>query len=242
MMKFPILFLFLPIHVCAQEKDTFKLSIDFNSRLKYLADSAMINWFGEVGFKKNFMMSCLQNPCEVGYLYANIMESDKPCATKPQNACKEAIITYNHLKKGVNLTLKMMVSLKENGEFIYLQQYNFGNNKFTLQQQNLLSIDEIQKKIKAQFPNDEIKLISYPNALTYSNSRIKEPDAVKESFKLKKDPGYRLIKESDFGEKWKSGFIYTACSTNLSQLQKMYYFDASTGNLLWITEVYKVTN
>lgn len=238
LIKCLIPFLLLPVHIYAQDKDTFKLSPDFNSRLKYLADSTMISWFGEIGFKNNFTMNCLQNPCVKGYMHANIMVSDKPCTTEPQDSCKEAIITYSHLKEGVNLTLKMMVSLTENGEFVYLQHYNFGKNKFTLQQQNLLSINEIQEKIKTQFPNEDLNLLTYPNAITYSNSRIQEP----EPSIMKKDPGYRLIKESDVGEKWKSGFIYTAYSTDPLKRQKMYYFDASTGKLLWITEVYSVTH
>jgi hypothetical protein len=48
--------------------------------------------------------------------------------------------------------------------------------------------------------------------------------------------------DSDNGKSWKGGFIYTADSTDSRQLQKMYFFDVSAGERLWIAEVYNVTN
>ncbi|MFM1893579.1 MAG: hypothetical protein RIQ90_745 [Bacteroidota bacterium] len=239
LIKYLIFFLLLPVHSYAQEKDTFELAPDFNLRLKYLADSSMIIWFGEIGFKNNFTMACLQNPCKTGSFYGNHTTiSDTPCATEPQDSCKEAIITYNHVKEGVPLILKMMVSLTENGEFVYLQEYIFGGNKFTLEQQNILSLYEIQEIINNQFSDDDLKLLTYPNAITYSNSRLQKPSVAADSPKLLEDPGYRLIKESAAGKNWKGGFIYTAFTTDPRKLQKHYYFDATTGELLWITEIY----
>lgn len=227
----------LPVHIYAQKLDTFELSPDFNIRLKYLADSSMINWFGENGFKNNFILNCIQNPCNSGDLHGNnTLISDRPCASEPQDSCKDAIITYRHVKDGVPLILKMLVRLTENREFVYLQHYIFGDNKFTLEQQNILSLNEIQGKIKKQFSDDDLKLITYPNAITYSNSRIQKPAGA--TYPLHKDPGFTLITESEAGKNWKSGFIYTAYTTEPRKLQKHYYFDATTGELLWITEIY----
>ena len=79
-----------------------KSALDYNIKLKQLADSTMKSIFGETGFYKNFAMTCLQNPCENGYFYNNTFVSNNPCSTKPQDSCKEAIITYSFTKKSMS--------------------------------------------------------------------------------------------------------------------------------------------
>jgi hypothetical protein len=215
---------------------------DYNIRLKYLADSTMKSVFGETGFSKNFTMSCLQNPCEKGYLYANTFESDKPCSTEPQDNCKEAIITYSFISKNVPLTMKMLITIKENGNFVNIENNPYGKNEITIEKQNLLSISEIQKIINKKFPKDSLEILPFGNALGYSNARVKQPEYKDEGSKWNRDPGYRLIKETKAGENWENGFIYRARSNDQKMLNRVYHFDAVAGELLWITEIYNVTN
>ncbi len=214
---------------------------DYNIRLKYLADSTMKSIFGETGFSKNFTMSCLQNPCEKGYLYANIFESNKPCSTEPQDNCKEAIITYSFISKNVPLTVKMLITMKENGNFVNIENNPYGKNKIAIEKQKLLSISEIQKIITNKFPQDSLEILPFGNALRYSNDRVKQPEFKDGEDKLNRYPGYRLLKETKAGENWENGFIYIARSNDQKMLNKVYHLDAVTGELLWITEIYNVT-
>jgi hypothetical protein len=214
---------------------------DYNIRLKYLADSTMKSIFGETGFSKNFTMSCLQNPCEKGYFYNNSIESSKPCSTEPQDNCKEAIITYRFINKNVPLTVKMLITIKKNGTFVNIENNPYGKNKISIEKQNLLSISEIQKIITNKFPQDSLEILPYGNALRYSNTRVKQPKYTDEGNKLNRDPGYRLIEETKAGENWENGFIYIARSNDQKMLQRVYHLDAVTGELLWITEIYNVT-
>jgi hypothetical protein len=218
-----------------------ELATDYNIQLKKLADSTMKNIFGEIGFSKNFTMSCLQNPCAKGYLYTNTLVSNNPCTSQPQDSCKEAIITYNYIKKGVPLAIKMLVAMKENGDYIYLENNQYGKKKITMEQQNILSIAEIKAKIKKQFPKDSLSIFTGNNALSFSHTPIQQPDS-KVKGKMDRDPGYRLIKETTAGKNWKGGFTYIASKHDPKKLQKIYHFDAVTGKLLCITEIYKVTN
>jgi hypothetical protein len=214
---------------------------DYNIRLKYLADSTMKSIFGETGFYQNFTMSCLQNPCVKGYQYANTLVSNNPCASEPQDSCKEAIVTYNFVKKDVPLTIKMLITMKENGNFVNIENNPYGKNKITIEMQNLLSISEIQKIINKKFSKDSLEIFPFSNALCYSNARVKQPEYKDEGNKLNRDPGYRLIKETNAGENWENGFIYIARSTDQKMLNRVYHLNAVTGELLWITEIYNVT-
>ncbi len=219
-----------------------KSATDYNIQLKQLADSTMKSIFGETGFYKNFTMTCLQNPCEKGYFYNNSFVSNKPCSTQAQDSCKEAIVTYSFTKKGVPFTIKMLITIKENRNFVNIENNPFGKNKIPIEKQNLLSISEIQKIINKKFPKDSLRILPYGNALVYSIARIKPPEYKDEGNKLNRDPGKRLIKETKAGKNWENGFIYIARSNESKMLNRIYYFDAVTGKLLCITEIYKVTN
>jgi hypothetical protein len=85
-------------------------------------------------------------------------------------------------------------------------------------------------------------ILPYGNALVYSNARIKQPEYKDEGNKLNRDPGYRLIKVSKAGKNWENGFIYIARSKDPKMQKRVYHFDAVTGKLLFITEIYNVTN
>jgi len=198
--------------------------------------------FGETGFYKNFTMTCLQNPCEKGYFYNNSFVSNKPCSTQAQDSCKEAIVTYSFIKKGLPFTIKMLITIKENRNFVNIENNPFGKNKIPIEKQNLLSISEIQKIIYKKFPKDSLQILPYGNALVYSNTLIKQPEYKDEGNKLNRDPGYRLIKVSKAGKNWENGFIYIARSKDPKKLKRVYHFDAVTGKLLFITEIYNVTN
>jgi hypothetical protein len=215
---------------------------NYNIQLKHLADSTMKSIFGENGFSKNFTVSCFQNPCEKGYLYANTFESNKPCSAEAQDRCKEAIITYSFIRKDVPLTVKMLITIKENGNFVNIENNPYGKNRITIEKQNLLSISEIQKIIRKKFPKDSLEVLSYGKALVYSNTRIKQPVFKDDGNKLNRDPGYRLIKETKAGEIWENGFIYIVRSNDPKILNRVYHFNAVTGELLWITEFYNVTD
>lgn len=241
-LKILLVFISQSTNLCAQPEGGYAFTKNFNIQLKHLADSTMKSIFGETGFSKNFTMSCLQNPCEKGYFYNNTFESNKPCSTEPQDSCKEAIITYSFIRKDVPLTVKMLITIKENGNFVNIENNPYGKNKITIEKQNLLSISEIQKIITNKFHKDSLKVLPYGKALFYSNTRIKQPVFKDEGNKLNRDPGYKLIKETKAGEKWENGFIYIARSTNQKMLNRIYHFDAVTGELLWITEIYNVTN
>ncbi len=212
---------------------------NYNLRLKYLADSTMKGLFGEIGFKNNFIMTCLQNPCTEGYLYANTLETNNPCTTQPQNTCKEAIVTYNYSKKGVPLTIKMLITLKENGEYVYIENNQFGKKEISIKKQNLLSLAEIKTKINHRFPKDSLAILGNNKSLSYSHTRIQQPET-KHADKFNSGPGYRIIKETRAGKVWENGFIYTAYGRNPNKLQRIYFFDAVTGKLLWITEIHNV--
>ena len=217
-------------------------SKNFNIQLKHLADSIMKSIFGEIGFSKNFTMSCLQNPCEKGYLYANTFKSTKPCSLEPQDSCKEAIITYAFIRKDVPLTIKMLVTTKENGNFVGIENNPFGKNQISIEKQNLLSISEIQQIITNKFPNDNLEIFPYGKSLVYYSARIKQPTFKNEVNKLNRDPGYRLVKETKASKNWENGFIYSVGCNGQKRQNRVYHFDAVTGDLLWITEIYNVTN
>jgi len=186
-------------------------------------------------------MSCLQNICEKGYFYNNTFVSNKPCSTEPQDSCKEAIISYRFVKSDIPFTVKILVTILENGNYMNIENNQFGKNEISIEKQNLLSIDEIRKIITTKFPKDSLEVLPHGNSLVYSNSRIKQPEFNDEGNKFSRDPGYRLIKESKSKNKWENGFIYIARSNVTKKLNRVYYFDAVTGDLLFITDVYKVT-
>jgi hypothetical protein len=214
---------------------------DYNSKLKQLADSTMKRIFGETGFSKNFTMACLQNPCATGYLYANTLISNNPCASEPQDSCKEAIVTYNFVKKEVPLTIKMLITLKGNGEIVYIENNPYGLKEIGIEKQNLLSISEIQKIITKKFPKEHLTILAANKPLVYAHTRILRPKTkVKE--KMKSRTKKILIRETKAGKNWENGFIYTTQSDNSKKPKRIYQFDAVTGKLLWITEIYKVTN
>ena len=216
--------------------------IDYNIQLKQLADSTMITIFGETGFSKNFTMSCLQNPCEKGYLYANTLVSTNPCASEPQDSCQEAIITYSFVNKEVPFSIKMLITIKENGKIVYIENNPFGLKEISIEKQNILSISEIQKIITKRFPKDHLVIFADNKALVYAHTPIKNPQSRNVGNKLNSYPGYKLLKETRFGKNWENGFIYTAQSRNPRKSKRIYHFDAVTGKLLCITEICEVTN
>jgi hypothetical protein len=215
---------------------------DYNIQLKQLADSMMKRVFGEIGFSNNFTMTCLQNPCAIGYLYANTLVSTNPCATEPQDSCKEAIVTYSYVKNDVPLTLKMLITIKENGEIVYIENNTYGLKEISIEKQNLLTISEIQKIITKRFPKDSLVILADNKALVYAHRPIKQPQSKDVGNKLNRDPGYRLIKETRSGKNWENGFVYITQSRNPRKSKRIYHFDAVTGKLLSITEIYNVTN
>lgn len=229
------------IKLFAQHEGEYALPINHNIQLKHLADSAMKSIFGETGFSKNFVMSCLQNPCEKGYFYNGTFESNKPCSTEPQDSCKEAIVSYRFAKSDIPFTVEILVTIMANGNFVHIENNPFGKNKIALEKQNLLGADEIQKIISKKFPKDSIRIFTDNETLAYVHNRIRLPET-KDNGKLNRDSGKRLIKETKAGKNWENGFIYGAQSHNPRKPKRMYYFDAVTGKLLWITEIYKVTN
>ena len=217
-------------------------NVDYNIQLKQLADSTMTRIFGEIGFSQNFTMSCLQNPCEKGYLYANTLVSNNPCSSEPQDSCKEAIISYSFVNKDVPLSIKMLITIKENGEIVYIENNPYGFKEISIEKQNLLSISEIHKIITKRFPKDSLVILTDNKALVYAHTPIKKPQSKDVGNKLNRDPGYRLIKETRSGKNWENGFIYITQSHNPRKSKRIYHFDAVTGKLLCITEIYNVTN
>jgi hypothetical protein len=213
---------------------------DYNVQLLHLGDSAMKKIFGEFGFSRNFILTCIQNPCEKGYFYANVLESNRPCAMAPQDTCKEAILTYRYANADVPLTIKMVVSMKDAGNVVYIDNNKYGKNTVPFEKQYILSLTEIQKILADNFAKDSLALLPDERTLVYSNAN---------SFKALKnqDPSdiysrIKLVKETKAGEKWESGFIYTAYSNHPKLSNRSYHFDALTGNLLWITSFHKVPN
>ena len=214
---------------------------DYNIQLKQLADSTMKSVFGEIGFSKNFTMSCLQNPCSKGYQYDNTLVSNNPCASEPQDSCKEAIVTYNFVKKDVPLTIKMLITINENGQKVYIENNPYGSKQISIEKQNLLSIPELQKIINKKFPNDSLAILANNKSLVYSHTRIKQPGA-NDKGKMNSHPRYKVLKETRFGKNWEGGFIYAAISLDQKKSQIIYHFDAVTGKLLRIFKTYAVTN
>jgi len=141
----------------------------------------------------------------------------------------------------VPLTVKMLITMTENGNFVNIENNPYGKNEITTEKQNLLSITEIQTIINQKFPEDSLVIIPYGNALAYSTTGIKQPQYNDEGSKLNRDPGYRLIMQSQAEKNWENGFVYIARSNDPKMLKRVYHFDAVTGNLLWITEIYSVT-
>jgi hypothetical protein len=220
-------------------QDSGKVKTDFNQRLKYLADSTMIRHFGLVGFKRNFMMSCLQNPCMQGFAHANILETGNPCSDGPQDTCKEAVVTYNYVKQGVPLAIKMLVVMQEAGEYVYIKNNQFGTNEISLQQQNLLTTEAMRAQIRRQFPRDSLWMPTDNRALIYVTSGILRAVLKKEATTGR---GHRTdrIKMSGAGKKWDGGFIYTAYGRKSPGILKVYQFDATTGRLLWVESIVKI--
>jgi hypothetical protein len=220
------------------------ITVDYNLRLKQVADSTMKSFFGEQGFAQNFTMTCLQNPCAPGYLYANTgTESSSPCTTQPQNTCKEAIITYSYVKNDVPLRVKMLVLLKDNGDYIYVENNQYGAREISLKQQNLLSMSEIQAILSRNYPKAKLNIISGAHTLVYSFGRVRE---AKPRFNVKSSMQpyavYKVLRETKAGKKWQGGFLYTAVSLDPKKSQEVYHFDATNGKLLWITKMQRVSN
>lgn len=213
------------------------MPLDLNMRLKYLADSTMMSHFGKEGFRRNFTMTCLQNPCVKGESYANTMETGQPCATKPQHTCREAVVTYQYVKKGVPLNVKMLVTIRENGTAVYIAGYPFGKRRIPDEKQQILSVEEITGIMQQSFPKDSLILAAGDRALSYAFSALLQP-AAGEPGKQEQNPGKRIIEATPAGKKFESGFIYTAHSRRNHERQRVYHFDAVTGELLLITEAY----
>ncbi len=213
---------------------------DYNVRLLHLGDSAMKKIFGEFGFSRNFILTCIQNPCEKGYFYANVLESSRPCAMAPQDTCKEAILTYRYANTDVPLTIKMVVSMKDAGNFVYIENNQYGKNTVPFEKQNILSLTAIKKILADDFAKDSLTILSDYRSLVYSSASSFKP--------LKnQDPSdiysvSKLVKETKAGKNWESGFIYTAYSNHPKLSNRIYHFDALTGNLLWITSFHNVPN
>jgi hypothetical protein len=219
-----------------------KVKENFNLQLQSLADSTMKSIFGEIGFSRNFTLSCLKNPCEKGYWYANRFESNKPCSTEPQDSCREAIITYSFIKNDVPLSVRMLVTMHAGGNVVTIEDNPYGKSKVTLDQQNLITVSALESILARKFPKDSLTVFDANRALHYAYGRIQRPETRDEGHKLNRDPGYRLIKETKAGATWENGFIYSVGSNNPRKRQSVYHFDAVSGALLWITEVYNVTN
>ena len=234
-----LVFILQTINLFSQPEAGYAIAKNFNIQLKHLADSTMKRLFGEIGFSKNFTMSCLQNPCAKDYQYANTLASNNPCTSEPQDSCKEAIVTYNFVKKDVPLTIKMLITIKENGAIVYIENNPYGSKEVSIEKQNLLSVSEIQKIITKKFPKDSIRILADYKTLVYSHTRIQRPE---DKGKLNSASGKRLIKETKAGKKWENGFIYSAQSYNPRKPKRIFHVDAVTGKLLSITEIYKVTN
>ncbi len=238
-----LVFIFQTINLFAQPEADYALPKNFNIQLKHLADSTMKRIFGEIGFSKNFTMSCLQNPCAKGYQYANTLASNNPCTSEPQDSCKEAIVTYNFVKKDLPLSIKMLITINENGAIVYIENNPYGSKEVSIEKQNLLSVSEIQKIITKKYPKDSIRILADNKTLLYSHTRIQRPeDKDKGKGKLNSASGKRLIKETKAGKNWENGFIYCAQSYNPRKPKRIFHFDALTGKLLSITEIYKVTS
>jgi len=211
------------------------LPLDYNKRLNYLADSTMKALFGSTGFKKNFVMHCLQNPCEPGYSYANTFYSSNPCTTAPQGNCKEAIITYKYRKKGVPLSLKMLITIGEENENIQIENLFFGNREISIENQNLLSIEEIRSMFKLQIPMDSLSINYKDYSLLYSIAPIYQ---IERSFiNQNKELDFKILKETEAGKKWQNGFVYETKKIGANQQTHIYTFDAVSGSLLWVTEM-----
>jgi len=211
------------------------LPLDYNIRLNYLADSTMKALFGSTGFKKNFEMHCLQNPCQPGYSYANSFYSNNPCTTAPQSNCKEAIVTYKYRKNGVPLTLKMLITLGEENQNIQMENLFFGNREISIENQNLLSIEEILSKIKLQLPTENLPINYTEYSITFSLAPIYQIE--RSLINHNKDPDFRIIKETEEGKKWQNGFVYKTKKTGANQQPNIYTFDAVSGRLLWVIEI-----
>lgn len=212
-----------------------KLTPDYNQRLQYLADSTMKTLFGVAGFKKHFEMNCLQNPCTPGYAYANTFYSNKPCTTLPQNQCKEAIISYKYTKKGVPLSIKLLVSIGENNQNIQIENLNLRNSVISLENQNLLSLDELFSKVTLELPSENLTYNAKDYSLSYCHASINQ----KERFAIDhgKEVDFRIVNVTDAGKTWKNGFVYETKKSETNQNPHLYAFDAATGKLLWVTEL-----
>jgi hypothetical protein len=121
---------------------------------------------------------------------------------------------------------------------VYIENNPYGKKEISIEQQKLLSIAEIQANISHQFPTDSLSVI---NGISFSHTRIQQPES-NDKDKLNSDPGFRVIKETNSGKNWAGGFSYIASSLDQKKSQKIYHFDATTGELLWITEIYNVPN
>jgi hypothetical protein len=222
----------------AEENPT-PVAVDYNLRLKHLADSTMARIFGNIGFKKHFSMTCLQNPCVKNYMYANTFTTDNPCTTQPQSHCKEAIITYEYAKNGVPLKIRMLVTMKENGDYVQIEDNPFGRNEISFEKQQILTLDEIKARIEKHHPGNDLSVEGSRSPLAYSHARIKQPE-IKSTDTKHSYPGYKILRETAEGENWENGFVYIAHSTNANKSNRLFTFDAVTGKLLWITEIRNV--
>lgn len=223
----------------AQNSEQFQLveslPSDYNVRLKYLADSTMKALFGSFGFKSNFDMNCLQNPCAPGYSYANTFYSKNPCTTAPQSNCKEAIVTYNFRKKGVPLKIKMLITISEDNNHVRLENHYLGNREISIEKQNLLSIEEIRSKAKLQIPIDSLSINTKDISITYSLAPVHQIE--RSLINQNKHPDFKITSETESGKKWQDGFVYEIKKNGANQKPNIFTFDAVSGILLWVIEI-----
>jgi hypothetical protein len=218
-----------------------QMVLDYNTRLKYLGDSTMKRIFGEEGFSKNFVLFCLQNPCEKGYTYANMGASERPCSTQPQDSCNEAIVTYTFTKAGVPLIVKMLIAINEAGNKVYIENNHFGKEQISLPRQELLSVEELLRKISRKYPNNSILITADSRSLFYAG-KLNMTTETNVSGKQNSTSKKRIVSETAAGKRWNGGFIYVAYENPPNKKQRIFYFDAVTGELLVIFEVYKTIN
>lgn len=174
-------------------------------------------------------------------MHANTGTSDRPCSTQPPDSCKVAIVTYKFTEAGVPLIVKMLITIHEEGNRVYIENNQFGKEQISLPRQELLAVEELREKISLKYLNDSIHINADSRSLFYAR-KLNMAAETKVSDKKNSKSKRRIVRETVVGKCWKGGFIYVAYENPPNKQQRIYYFDAVTGQLLVIFEVYKTVN
>jgi hypothetical protein len=223
----------------------FKRMTAINTEMLNKADSVMRHHFGDEVFEKYFRRACFQKICGYGYPQDNYgYLSFAPCEPLPDTSCNSADILYKYVNgnRKVNLEMRVKIFLKNQPQ-AWLFDGGPTYRSFSVEEMNLLSLEEIQAILKRKYPNDSLRSLSaslrtgplpkqdvifVPGIPPHLSDPPEGPGFPKSEF---------LEEVSEFGKRWKGGYVYEFNMASKHRAKpngnSLWYIDAVSGQFLY---------